>query len=49
LGEIYYGTVAATPPILTKDDIELPQYIHIGEILLGNCWKCSTLKTASTL
>lgn len=35
LGEIYWVPAAATPPILTETILGLPQYIHIGDRLLG--------------
>jgi hypothetical protein len=33
LGEIYWGTAAASPPINLESDIGLPQYHLIGGLL----------------
>jgi hypothetical protein len=42
LGEIYWGTAAATPPINLESDIGLPHYHLIrGGVVLGDCWRCS--------
>jgi hypothetical protein len=35
LGQIYWGTAAATPPINLESDIGLPQYHLIEEVVLG--------------
>ena len=43
LEEIYWGTAAVTPPINLESDIGLPQYHLIGEVVLGDCWRCSDL------
>jgi hypothetical protein len=42
-GRYIGGIAAATPPILSKDKIGLPQYMYIEERLLGNCRRCSNI------
>ena len=43
----YIGYCSSNSPDIHKNIIGLPQYIYIGDRLLGNWWRCSQLPTST--